>query len=197
MEGEIKDTTVATETTGTDTKETQTTETKTFTQEELNRVASREKKQGETAILKELGLSSKEDLASIKEILAAHEQAKASKMTVADLQKALDDLKSKSESEKAAVLAEAMQAKQEAWVAKQGIPDEAADFYLFKIGKLMSAEDLDFEAAATKYLKANPIEAKQDNKTPMWGGGGSTKPTGKGTETKTASAFDALENKYK
>lgn len=196
MEGEIKDTTVV-ETTGTDTKETQTTDVKTFTQDELNRVGAKEKKQGEAAILKELGLSSKEELASIKEILAAHEQAKASKMTVADLQKALDDLKSKSESEKAAVLAEAMQAKQEAWVAKQGIPDDMADFYLFKINKQMAADDSDFETAATKYLKANPVEAKQDNKIPMWGGGGSTKPTGKGTDNKTSGAIDALNAKYK
>lgn len=151
---------------------TQETTEKTFTQEDLNRVGAKEKKQGEAAILKEFGLSSKDEIAAIKEILEAHNAAQASKMTAADIQKAFDEYKTKEDGEKATIIAEREQARQEAWCAKNGIPDDKADFYLFKINKLMAAGEIDFATTAAQYLKDNPVEVNQGDRLPMWGGSG-------------------------
>ena len=188
---------------------TQTTDTqapepeKTLTQEHVTAIATRERKQGEAAILKELGLSTKEELAAIKElgitskdgiaalkeVLAAHEAEKAKNATAADIQKAFDEYKHKTEAEKAAAVAEAEQARQEAWAVKAGIPEAMQEFYLFKINKLMASDSLDFKEASEKYLKENPVaQSSTENKPPMWGGTG-TKPI---NTTMTQAEFNKL-----
>lgn len=141
---------------------------KTFTQSDLNRVGSQEKKQGETAILSALGLKSKDELAAIKEIIDAHKTQKTDELTAADVQKSFDEYKIQVEAEKE-------QMRRETWVDKNHIPVREAAYYLSEIDKLIKSDSLDFIAAATQVLKDNPVAETQDDKAPMWGGTGKEK----------------------
>jgi len=57
---------------------------KTFTQAELNRIAAKEAKEAETALLKSLGLKSKDELTSLTEDFNAYREAKKNAETDSD-----------------------------------------------------------------------------------------------------------------
>lgn len=164
-------TTTTTDTTTTDNATSTTGTAKTFTeaehQAELTRIATREKKQGEAAILSALGLTSKEEIAAAKEILASN---KAGTVTAADVQKSFDEYKAKTEAEK-------FQMKQDAWIDKNKIPPRETAFYLSEISKRMTVDNVDFATAADLCLKDNPVAPAHKMPPPMYGGSGKN-PTG-------------------
>lgn len=122
---------------------------KMFSQSELNRLLANEKKQGRSAILKELGFA---DAATAKKALEDLKTYQDSQKTLeqkyADLQKEAEVLKSAQSAELAA-----MTIKLDA--VKMGVnPDALDDFAAIAMGKMDDKNDLQ---AVVKEMQKNPI----------------------------------------
>lgn len=122
---------------------------KMFSQSELNRLLANEKKQGRSAILKELGFA---DAATAKKALedlkAYQDSQKTLEQKYADLQKETETLKNAQNAELAA-----MTIKLDA--VKMGVnPDALDDFAAIAIGKIDEKNDLQ---AVVKAMQKNPI----------------------------------------
>lgn len=151
---------------------------KMFSQSELNRLLANEKKQGRSAILKELGFA---DAATAKKALEDLKTYQDSQKTLeqkyADLQKEAEVLKSAQSAELAA-----MTIKLDA--VKMGVnPDALDDFAAIAMGKMDDKNDLQ---AVVKEMQKNPIYSgffssaatpeKGTGGSPSAGGGKATPP---------------------
>lgn len=140
---------------------------KTFTQEDINRIAAREKAEGRRAILKELGIEDTEDARNaVKTYLAQQESNKS------DLQKA-NDRASKAEKAKtdAEERATALQQKFDAIAA--GAKTETVDD-LVALARTKVTDKVDFKAALELVKKSYPVffnEGQQQNANVGTGGG--------------------------
>lgn len=142
---------------------------KTFTQEDINRIAAKEKAEGRRALLKELGIEDTEDSRNaIKNYLAQQESQKS------DLQKANERA---SKAEKAKVDAEAnalaIQRKYDALAvgAKADTIDDLMALVSIKVN-----DKTDFKSALEQVKKAYPVFFNEPSQTGTVGTGRSTNP---------------------
>lgn len=138
----------------------QTEQTKTFTQEDLNRVATKEAKKTEQAILKQFGLDKKEDLTSTLEEFNAFREAKKNQETDSDkLAKLTSDFETLNTNYQNANN-ELSQIKQNSLLKSKGVDDKSLKFYRFEVTELAKEKDIEFSEALDQYLTENPIEEK-------------------------------------
>lgn len=131
---------------------------KTFTQEDLNRIAAQEKRQGVSSVLKALGFES-EDKA--KEFVEKYRQAENDKKD--DLEKAQENL-ANANTAKAEAEAKADTLEKELKAIKAGVPSEhAGDVVL--LAKAKAVDGKSFDDALEEVKKAYPslFESTNDN----------------------------------
>lgn len=142
---------------------------KTFTQEDINRIAAKEKAEGRRALLKELGIEDTEDSRNaIKNYLAQQESQKS------DLQKA-NERASKAEKAKADAedRALAIQRKYDALAA--GAKADTIDD-LMALASIKVNDKTDFKSALEQVKKAYPVFFNEPSQTGTVGTGRSTNP---------------------
>lgn len=131
---------------------------KTFTQEQVNKMMTREKKQGRLAALKELGIDPK-DTKAVAMVKALLESQKTDDQKAAE--KAADDARAKAESDRRVLIAET---KAEAMVA--GIQSQYVDdIVALVLAKVGDDEDSDLKAIIGEYKTKYPAwfkEAEED-----------------------------------
>ena len=141
--------------------------TRTFTQDEVSALCAREAGKAERAILKQLGLAGKSELAGFVERIQHSANTDTALSTVTGER---DSYKAKYES----AVAELTTIKNAAELAKYGVTDpEDAEYYAFKIGKMVS-KDKDFAAAAAEYFQAHPFNTARVSVVTENRGGGHT-----------------------
>ena len=124
--------------------------TRTFTQDEVSALCAREARQAERAILKQFGLSDKSGLADLVQKI---QRASNTDTALTAVTGERDSYKTKYE----AALSELTTLKNTNELAKYGVTDpEDAEYYAFKIGKMVS-KDKDFAAAAAEYFQVHPF----------------------------------------
>lgn len=122
---------------------------KTFTQEDLNRIAAQEKRQGISSVLKTLGFESENDA---KAFVEKYRQAEDDKKD--DLEKAQESLKS-ANTARAEAEAKADAFEKELSAIKAGVPAEyAGDVVL--LAKAKAVDGKSFEDALEEVKKAHP-----------------------------------------
>ena len=122
---------------------------KTFTQEDLNRIAAQEKRQGVSSVLKTLGFESEDDA---KAFVEKYRQAEDDKKD--DLEKAQESLKS-ANTARAEAEAKADAFEKELSAIKAGVPAEhAGDVVL--LAKAKAVDGKSFEDALEEVKKAHP-----------------------------------------
>lgn len=126
------------------------TEPKTFTQEDLNRIAAQEKRQGMSSVLKALGFEKEEDAKAFVEKYKKEERDKKD-----DLTKAKEDLESeKTAKSQAEAKAELLERKFK--VVSAGVsPDSAEDVVLLATAKAVDGKT--FDDALEEVKKAYPM----------------------------------------
>lgn len=142
---------------------------KTFTQEDINRIAAKEKAEGRRALLKELGIEDTEDSRNaIKNYLAQQDSQKS------DLQKA-NERASKAEKAKAdaEANAQAIQRKYDALAA--GAKADTIDD-LMALASIKVNDKTDFKSALEQVKKAYPVFFNEPSQTGTVGTGRSTNP---------------------
>ena len=142
----------------------------TFTQADLNRIATKESKEAATKMLKELGF---EDAEKAKEFLKKAREAEEAQKTEA--QKTAE-AKAAAEAEAQAAKAEADAIRLKLDVAKSGALATAIEDAAILIANRMTAEGCDFKTASEAVKKAYPM---------MFGESGSTGTGGKGNPPRT------------
>lgn len=153
---------------------------KTFTQEQVNRMMTREKKQGRIAALKELGIDPK-DTKAVALVKALVESQKTDEQKAAE--KAAEDSAKQSESERRVLIAEA---KAEAMVA--GVqPQYVDDIIALVMSKMGDDGDGDMKSIIGEYKTKYPVwfEKPDDDKS---GGKGNKKTGQKGTGSSVKSS---------
>lgn len=125
-------------------------EPRTFTQEEVNTLCAKEAGKAERAILRQLGLTSRDEIATVLDRL---NEAETSAATIQNLTNQRNEWETKYNT----TLTELATLKNTNILAKHGVTDpDEQEFYAFKIGKMTTAEK-DFETAASEYFEAHPI----------------------------------------
>ena len=148
--------------------------TKTFTQEDINRIAAKEKAEGRRALLKELGIEDTENAkTAIKQYLAAQEAQKT------EAQKATERA---NKAEKAQAAAEAtvlaLQRRFDA-IAAGANPETVDD--LITIASKKVTDKTDFKAALELTKKSYPVFFGSNAQSKSVGTGGSPNPARGGT----------------
>ena len=124
--------------------------TRTFTQEEVSALCAREAGKAERAILKQLGLAGKSELAGFVERIQHSANTDTALSTVTGER---DSYKAKYES----AVAELTTLKNTAELSKYGVTDaDDAEYYSFKIGKMVD-KNKDFATAAKEYFSEHPF----------------------------------------
>ena len=144
-------------------------ENKAFTQEDINRIAAREKAEGRRALLKELGIDDTEDSRNaIKAYITQQENQKS------DLQKA-NERASKAEKAKADAEATAMAIQRKYDALAAGAKADTIDD-LMALASTKVNDKTDFKAALEQVKKAYPIFFNEASQTGTVGTGRSTNP---------------------
>lgn len=144
-------------------------ENKTFTQEDINRIAAKEKAEGRRALLKELGIEDTEDSRNaIKAFLAQQESQKS------DLQKA-NERASKAEKAKADAEATALAIQRKYDALSAGAKADTIDD-LMALASTKVNDKTDFKAALEQVKKAYPVFFNEASQTGTVGTGRSTNP---------------------
>lgn len=142
---------------------------KTFTQEDINRIAAKEKAEGRRALLKELGIEDTEDSRNaIKNYLAQQESQKS------DLQKA-NDRASKAEKAKADAEANALTIQRKYDALAAGAKADTIDD-LMALASTKINDKTDFKSALEQVKKAYPVFFNESSQTGTVGTGRSTNP---------------------
>lgn len=162
---------------GSNAKETETNQTesdKTFSQEEVNRIAAQEKRQGIASVLKNLGFDKEDDA---KAFIEKYKEAEENSKT--ELDKAKDSLKHETESKNAAE-AKAEQLERQLKAISAGVsPAHAGDVVILAASKI--TDKVSFEDALEEVKKAYPsMFSSEDSGNTGTGGSknGSRKPVG-------------------
>lgn len=142
---------------------------KTFTQEDINRIAAKEKAEGRRALLKELGIEDTEDSRNaIKNYLAQQESQKS------DLQKA-NDRASKAEKAQADAEANALVIQRKYDALAAGAKADTIDD-LMALASTKVNDKTDFKSALEQVKKAYPVFFNETSQTNTVGTGRSTNP---------------------
>lgn len=142
---------------------------KTFTQEDINRIAAKEKAEGRRALLKELGIEDTEDSRNaIKNYLAQQESQKS------DLQKA-NDRASKAEKAQADAEANALVIQRKYDALAAGAKADTIDD-LMALANTKVNDKTDFKSALEQVKKAYPVFFNEASQTGAVGTGRSTNP---------------------
>lgn len=136
---------------------------KTFTQAELDSIV------GKRLAKAMKGMPSEEEL-------SGYRAWKDSQKTEKDRWDALTKERDTAKTELTAAQAELEQYKREKFLLSKGVPADDVDYYAFKIGKMVN-DNLDFQAAAEKYLQENQPSGtvRVDLSAPLGGGAPATK----------------------
>lgn len=144
-------------------------ENKTFTQEDINRIAAKEKAEGRRALLKELGIEDTEDSRNaIKAYLTQQENQKS------DLQKA-NERASKAEKAQADAEANALAIQRKYDALAAGAKADTIDD-LMALASTKVNDKTDFKAALEQVKKAYPVFFNETSQTRTVGTGRSTNP---------------------
>ena len=144
-------------------------ENKTFTQEDINRIAAKEKAEGRRALLKELGIEDTEDSRNaIKAYLDQQENQKS------DLQKA-NERASKAEKAKADAEATALAIQRKYDALAAGAKADTS-YELMALASTKVNDKTDFKSALEQVKKAYPIFFNEASQTGTVGTGRSTNP---------------------
>lgn len=142
---------------------------KTFTQEDINRIAAKEKAEGRRALLKELGIEDTEDSRNaIKNYLAQQESQKS------DLQKA-NERASKAEKAKVDAEANALAIQRKYDALAVGAKADTIDD-LMALASIKVNDKTDFKSALEQVKKAYPVFFNEPSQTGTVGTGRSTNP---------------------
>lgn len=142
---------------------------KTFTQEDINRIAAKEKAEGRRALLKELGIEDTEDSRNaIKNYLAQQESQKS------DLQKA-NERASKAEKAQADAEANALAIQRKYDALAAGAKADTIDD-LMALASTKINDKTDFKSALEQVKKAYPVFFNESSQTGTVGTGRSTNP---------------------
>lgn len=142
---------------------------KTFTQEDINRIAAKEKAEGRRALLKELGIEDTEDsLNAIKNYLAQQDSQKS------DLQKA-NERASKAEKAQADAEANALAIQRKYDALAAGAKADTIDD-LMALASTKVNDKTDFKSALEQVKKAYPVFFNEASQTGTVGTGRSTNP---------------------
>lgn len=146
---------------------------KTFTQEDLNRIAAQEKRQGASSILKALGFESEEEAKNYLESKRKEDEDKKG-----DLEKAQEAEKAaKAEKKAAEAKAELLERKYK--VVAMGVPSENVDDIVV-LANAKVGDDKTFETALEDIKKAYPTLFSNNNKGGKGGTGSDGNPPGGG-----------------
>lgn len=144
---------------------------KTFTQEELNAIAAREKRQGASSILKNLGFEKEEDAKAFIEKYRQEEDAKKD-----DLKKATEAVDAEKAAKEAAEKKAELLEKKFKVVAMGVAADKAEDIVVLATSKMVDNKSFDDALAEIKVAYPTLFEAVEDNKNKGTGGGGGNHP---------------------
>ena len=165
---------------------------KTFTQEELNAIAAREKRQGASSILKNLGFEKEEDAKAFIEKYRQEEDAKKD-----DLKKATEAVDTEKAAKEAAEKKAELLEKKFKVVAMGVAADKAEDIVVLATSKMVDNKSFDDALAEIKVAYPTLFEATEDNKNKGTGGGGNHPRKQSGKEDEKGSIGKRLAEQRK
>lgn len=171
---------------------------KTFTQEDLNRIAAQEKRQGVASTLKELGFDKLEDAKAAIEAYNKQKQANMTEIERAQQEKAEEAKKAKAAEEKAEFVEQKFAA-----VSAGCSPNNAADVVMLAKSRVTDAKT--FEDALKEIKEQYPQMFEKSNDSSNSGGTGGTgnpprkpmKPGEEGSRAKRLAENRKLANSQK
>lgn len=160
---------------------------KTFTQEQVNRMMTREKNQGRAAALKELGIDPK-DTKAMAMVKALIDSQKTDEQKAAE--KAAEDSAKQAEAERRAMVAEI---KAEAMML-DAQPQYVDDIVALVMAKMGASEDADAKTIIGEYKTKYPLWFKESEEDDKGGKSGGKKAGQKGTGTSVKSNSGGKSN---